>query len=221
MKALTATTLNDMVRTPTFVRITAFVLLSLSVFFLFNRFTATSPSLVFSSLPRPLYKTESSPPPLPPPPSPPLTATTSSLSPPPPPSPPPPSPPPPKVDMMIRMGIVDETGAMSLEFEVGDIDESWMEEEEKSRGGREEKEEKEKSGARVKVGKYKVCEKSMSEYIPCIDNVEEIRRLNLSASVERYERHCPQQGKGLACVVPRPEGYQVKIPWPKSRDEVV
>jgi hypothetical protein len=122
---------------------------------------------------------------------------------------------------MIRMGIVDETGAMSLEFEVGDIDESWMEEEEKSRGGREEKVEKEKSGARVKVGKYKVCEKSMSQYIPCIDNVEEIRRLNLSASVERYERHCPQQGKGLACVVPRPEGYRVKIPWPKSRDEVV
>jgi hypothetical protein len=122
---------------------------------------------------------------------------------------------------MIRMGIVDETGAMSLEFEVGDIDESWTEEEEKSRGGREEKEEKETSGARVKVGKYKVCEQSMSEYIPCIDNVEEIRRLNLSASVERYERHFPQQGKGLDCVVPRPEGYQVKIPWPKSRDEVV
>ncbi|XP_059453850.1 probable methyltransferase PMT10 isoform X3 [Corylus avellana] len=221
MKALTANTLNDVVRTPTFVRITAFVLLSLSLFFLFNRFTANSPSLVFSSLPRPLYKTESSPSPLPPPPPPPpLAATTSSLSPPPPPSPPPPSPPPPKVDMMIRMGIVDETGAMSLEFEVGEIDESWMEEEEKSRGGREEKEEKEESGARVKVGKYKVCEQSMSEYIPCIDNVEEIRRLNLSASVERYERHCPQQGKGLDCVVPRPEGYQVKVPWPKSRDEV-
>lgn len=121
---------------------------------------------------------------------------------------------------MIRMGIVDETGAMSLEFEVGEIDESWTEEEELG-GGIEEKQEKEESGARVKVNKYKVCEQSMSEYVPCMDNVEEIRRLRLSASVERYERHCPREGKGLDCVVPRPEGYQVKIPWPKSRDEVV
>ncbi|GLT55190.1 hypothetical protein SLA2020_283340 [Shorea laevis] len=98
MKAAAATAFNDVVRTPTFVRITAFALFSLSLFFLFNRFTVTSPSLVFSSLPPLLSKTTSSPspPPLPPPP-PPLTVTAkaSLSSAPPPPPPPPPSPPPP------------------------------------------------------------------------------------------------------------------------------
>ena len=38
-------------------------------------------------------------------------------------SPPPPSPP--KMDTLIRMGIVDENGAMSTDFEVGEIDEGF------------------------------------------------------------------------------------------------
>ena len=49
-------------------------------------------------------------------------------SPPPPPLPPPPLPLPPKLskmDMLIRMGIVDENGAMSTDFEVGEIDEGF------------------------------------------------------------------------------------------------
>lgn len=141
-------------------------------------------------------------------PSPPLPQTppSSSLSdpPPPPPSPSPP-PPPPRVDMMIRMGIVDETGAMSLDFEVGEIDEGFAEEFENLSGG-EEKEKKEESGGWVKVDKYKVCEQSRSNSVPCLDNAD-----------EKYERHCP---KALDCVVPRPEGYQVRIPWPQSRDQV-
>ena len=45
--------------------------------------------------------------------------------PPPPPPPPPPLPLPPKMDMLIRMGIVDENGAMSTDFEIGEIDEGF------------------------------------------------------------------------------------------------
>ena len=107
---------------------------------------------------------------------------------------------------MIRMGIVDETGAMSLDFEVGEIDEGFAEEFENLSGGGE-KEKEEESVGWVKVDKYKVCEQSTSNSVPCLDNAD-----------EKYERHCP---KALDCVVPRPEGYRVRIPWPQSRDQVL
>lgn len=71
------------------------------------------------------------------------------------------------------------------------------------------------------VEKYKICDMSMVDYIPCLDNVEEIVKFNVSLRGEKYERHCPQQGKGLNCIVPRPNGYKRPILWPKSRDEVL
>ncbi|GMP79558.1 hypothetical protein CsSME_00035046 [Camellia sinensis var. sinensis] len=60
----------------------------------------------------------------------------------------------------------------------------------------------------------------MREYIPCLDNVDAISRLNSTERGEGFERHCPQKEKGLNCLVPRPKGYKLKIPWPQSRDEV-
>ncbi|KAF5467895.1 hypothetical protein F2P56_012103 [Juglans regia] len=208
--------LCEAVRAPTFVKVTAFTILSLSIFFLFDRFSSTYPSLIFSL--SPVTRKAPSPHstyPLP------LATETPSLSSTPPPSPPFPPPKPARVDIMIRMGIVDETGVMSLDFEVGAIDESVTEEELRSTsGGREEEAEKGGGGGSFKVEKYEVCEQSMSEYVPCMDNVDVNRRLKLSDSVEKYERHCPEERKGLGCLVPRPKGYQVKIPWPRSRDEV-
>lgn len=73
---------------------------------------------------------------------------------------------------------------------------------------------------RVRVGRFKKCGEKMREIIPCLDNVEVVLRLNSTEIGEKYERHCPERGKGLDCLVPRPEGYKPKIPWPKSRDEV-
>ena len=111
---------------------------------------------------------------------------------------------------------------MSTDFEVGEIDDGFDEEELENEREKEREKEKEKErngGKRVKVEKFKVCEdKSLSHYVPCLDNVEEIKRLNLGESVEKYERHCPPQP--LDCVVARPEGYQVRIPWPQSRNQV-
>lgn len=72
-----------------------------------------------------------------------------------------------------------------------------------------------------KVKKYKICKDvRMVDYIPCLDNFEEIAKFNGSERGEKYERHCPEQEKGLDCVVPRPKGYRKPILWPKSRDEV-
>lgn len=73
---------------------------------------------------------------------------------------------------------------------------------------------------RVRVGKFEKCGERMREIIPCLDNAEAILRLNSTERGERYERHCPERGRELGCLVPRPEGYKPKIPWPKSRDEV-
>lgn len=73
---------------------------------------------------------------------------------------------------------------------------------------------------RVKIDKFKACPKNMSEYIPCMDNEEAIRELKLTERGERFERHCPREGKGLDCLVPAPEDYKKPIPWPQSRDEV-
>lgn len=114
------------------------------------------------------------------------------------------------------MGIVDENGAMSEEFKVGEFDESLAEELRNASGGGAE----DGSGGRVKVDKFGVCDQKLTDYIPCLDNVEEIKKLNSTERGEKFERHCPGEGKRLNCVVPRPKGYQIRIPWPQSRDEV-
>ncbi|ONK61987.1 uncharacterized protein A4U43_C08F35640 [Asparagus officinalis] len=71
---------------------------------------------------------------------------------------------------------------------------------------------------RVRVGKFRVCDKRMREYIPCLDNVEAIKRLRSTERGERFERFCPE--RALDCLVPAPKDYKSPIPWPQSRDEV-
>ncbi|CAM8968070.1 unnamed protein product [Rhodiola kirilowii] len=122
------------------------------------------------------------------------------------------SPPPPPG--LKRYGIVDGNGTMSDDFQVGEYDEPELvkifknvtgayREGEKSRG--------------FNIEKFPMCPSSMTDYIPCLDNVE---ALQSSEKGERFERHCPEKDKGLNCLVPRPNGYQQSIPWPKSRDEI-
>ncbi|KAL2558051.1 putative methyltransferase PMT11 [Forsythia ovata] len=132
-------------------------------------------------------------------------------------SPPPPPPPPPTVQ---RMGVVDENGVMTEDFEVGEYDpevvENW--------GKANETEGLESDGKgdklRVKVKKFPMCPESMREHIPCLDNEEDIKKLISTEKGEKFERHCPEKGKELNCLVPAPKGYRTPIPWPKSRDEV-
>ncbi|AQK99470.1 putative methyltransferase PMT10 [Zea mays] len=73
---------------------------------------------------------------------------------------------------------------------------------------------------RVRIERFPVCPESMREYIPCLDNEDDIKRLPSTERGERFERHCPAKDKGLSCLVPAPNGYKAPIPWPRSRDEV-
>ncbi|KZV49109.1 hypothetical protein F511_27814 [Dorcoceras hygrometricum] len=134
-------------------------------------------------------------------------------------APPPPSPPPPV--LLDRTGVVDENGKMTDDFEVGDYDPKATEDlgsddisVEVGDGG------KGDGGVRVRIKKFQVCPDSMREYIPCLDNLEAIKRLHSTEKGEKFERHCPEQGKELNCLIPAPKGYRAPIPWPKSRDEV-
>ncbi|GAB2288623.1 hypothetical protein Dimus_022946 [Dionaea muscipula] len=243
-------------RSPLFVKISAFIFLSIAFFFLgfhwsdgyhnLTFFTTTtnsttssySPSVSLSPnfdksfdisslinssathavsqtpAPSPIDSSPDENNPLPPPPPPPV------ISPPPPPLPPPPPPPPPPGEME-RFGIVDENGTMTEDFEVGtfdpDVVEDWGNvsgvaagDEGRSEGVR----------VRVKVKRYALCPQSMREYIPCMDNEKAIKRLKSTEKGERWERHCPERGKELNCLVPAPRKYKPPIPWPRSRDEV-
>lgn len=138
-----------------------------------------------------------------------------TLTQPPPPSPPPPSPPP--SDSVEKFGIVNENGTMSEEFEIGSFDpamvDDWVNETQVEKEGSE-------SVTKFAIKKFGLCSRGMSEYIPCLDNVEAIKKLPSTEKGERFERHCPEDGKKLNCLVPAPKGYRAPIPWPKSRDEV-
>ncbi|XP_050384979.1 probable methyltransferase PMT11 [Argentina anserina] len=146
-----------------------------------------------------------------------LLNETLAPPPPPPPSPPPPAPPPP--DVIQRFGIVDENGTMADDFEVGEFDpeevvENWSRQNEtveKSDG---------RGSGRVSVKRFELCPKTMSEFIPCLDNAKAIKQLKSTDKGERFERHCPDSGNGLNCLIPAPKNYKAPIPWPKSRDEV-
>ncbi|XVE55258.1 hypothetical protein DITRI_Ditri03aG0144800 [Diplodiscus trichospermus] len=191
-----STTITDILKTPKFVKFTAISLLSVSLLFLATHFSSSSPFSSFS------FNYSSLPPQKPP-----------QLS---------HSPPPPPPPAVRRTGIIDETGAMSDDFFIGESESNstsgFTEFSESNEEGV--KENTSDGEVRVRFEKFKVCEKSKVDYIPCLDNEEAIKLFNESEKGEKYERHCPGKDKLLDCVVPRPEGYQRPIPWPQSRDEV-
>ncbi|XP_015931423.1 probable methyltransferase PMT11 [Arachis duranensis] len=130
---------------------------------------------------------------------------------------PPALPPPPPADPFRKFGIVNADGTMSEEFEVGELDPSMAEDWENNtrvEGSAS------ASAKRLGIKNFGMCPRSMSEYIPCLDNVDALKKLVSTEKGEKFERHCPEEGKGLNCLVPPPKGYRAPIPWPRSRDEV-
>ncbi|XP_059280223.1 probable methyltransferase PMT10 [Lycium ferocissimum] len=109
-----------------------------------------------------------------------------------------------------RTGIIDENGAMTNDFIVGEFDEELIDSvvnNGKINGSDEGLVSDVNRGVlKGKIGKFRVCDESMRDYVPCLDNVE--------------GKGETLKGKGLNCLVPRPKDYKLKIPWPKSRDEI-
>lgn len=113
---------------------------------------------------------------------------------------------------------MDENGAMTNEFKVGDFDPDLADEVLANLTRNEEREKEREVRVRV-VEKYDVCDESMKEYIPCLDS--RLLGNDTDDKGKRFERHCPEMGKGIGCLVPAPKKYSRPIPWPRSRDEVL
>ncbi|XP_055811551.1 probable methyltransferase PMT26 [Solanum dulcamara] len=66
---------------------------------------------------------------------------------------------------------------------------------------------------------WKLCNSTAGpDYIPCLDNLESIRKLRSTKHYEHRERHCPDNPP--TCLVPLPEGYQRSVEWPTSREKI-
>lgn len=222
-------------KNPSFFKISAFVLISLTFFYLGKHWSDGYPQLIFftetrysppsvsispnhdnpfnvSSLIEQNLTREAPEKPL---------SSASAPAPAPSPSPilnssPPPLPSPTPSDSVERFGIVTENGTMADEFEVGDLDPEFTE----NWGNEIETGTDESDSVKIRIKKFAPCPQNMREYIPCLDNVAAIKKLKSTEKGERFERHCPDSSRGLNCLVPAPKGYKMPIPWPRSRDEV-
>ncbi|KAL8477503.1 hypothetical protein ACS0TY_029700 [Phlomoides rotata] len=66
---------------------------------------------------------------------------------------------------------------------------------------------------------WKVCKTTAGpDYIPCLDNLQAIKKLPSTKHYEHRERHCPENPP--TCLVPLPEGYQRTLEWPTSREKI-
>lgn len=66
---------------------------------------------------------------------------------------------------------------------------------------------------------WKLCNVTAGpDYIPCLDNVQAIRRLPSTKHYEHRERHCPDEAP--TCLVPLPGGYKRPVQWPTSREKI-
>ncbi|PHU19454.1 putative methyltransferase PMT11 [Capsicum chinense] len=182
---------DNLTNTPAFVKVILFSFISLFILILARQFSSDISTISSPSTPPsrkfPMSFNQTTPPPPPPPPA----AAAEGM-------------------MVERTGIIDENGAMTNDFLVGEFDDEVIDSVVES-GSDEGLESDENGGGLVKgkIGKFRVCDESMRDYIPCLDEKGGI-----------LERHCPPKGKGLDCLVPWPKGYKLRIPWPKSRNEI-
>ncbi|KAJ7516055.1 hypothetical protein O6H91_22G040700 [Diphasiastrum complanatum] len=68
---------------------------------------------------------------------------------------------------------------------------------------------------------WKLCKGGdTTDFIPCLDNQEAIKKLPTTIHYEHRERHCPSNDESDLCLVPLPKGYKPPVRWPRSRDEI-
>ncbi|XP_074582931.1 putative methyltransferase PMT15 [Curcuma longa] len=66
------------------------------------------------------------------------------------------------------------------------------------------------------VREFPACDVKYSEYTPCEDGDRSLR-FDRDRLIYR-ERHCPEKGELLKCLIPAPPGYRNPFPWPASRE---
>ncbi|CAN1812086.1 Probable methyltransferase PMT23 [Linum perenne] len=67
---------------------------------------------------------------------------------------------------------------------------------------------------------WRICDGVLAvDYIPCLDNYREIKRLPSRRHMEHRERHCPKPASAR-CLIPLPTGYKLPLLWPQSRDMI-
>ncbi|CAN1325720.1 Probable methyltransferase PMT23 [Linum perenne] len=67
---------------------------------------------------------------------------------------------------------------------------------------------------------WRICDGVLAvDYIPCLDNYREIKRLPSRRHMEHRERHCPKPAPAR-CLIPLPTGYKLPLLWPQSRDMI-
>lgn len=118
---------------------------------------------------------------------------------------------------------MDETGIMRTNFSSHLNLDTSIDDESDVPAGNETAATSDQGGSTVefKVDKFELCDEKLREYIPCLDNEDDIRKLKSTERGEKWERHCPSRENALNCLVPVPQGYKTPIPWPGSRDEVL
>ncbi|XP_068661358.1 probable methyltransferase PMT19 isoform X2 [Aristolochia californica] len=62
-----------------------------------------------------------------------------------------------------------------------------------------------------------LCPENFTHYCPCQD-LTRMTRLYSRENVVYKERHCPEKGEVVRCLIPKPAGYRTPFPWPASRD---
>ncbi|XP_072963773.1 probable methyltransferase PMT16 [Typha angustifolia] len=73
----------------------------------------------------------------------------------------------------------------------------------------------ESAAAAPAARRFPACDAKFSEYTPCEDRDRSLR-FDRDRLIYR-ERHCPEKGELLKCLIPAPVGYRNPFPWPASR----
>ncbi|KAJ1376609.1 S-adenosyl-L-methionine-dependent methyltransferase [Sesbania bispinosa] len=125
------------------------------------------------------------------------------------------------------MGSHENSPISNEVFITGTESETWIEasteNETRSTQAAELQHEKESQKSSISIDRstydWKLCNTSTgSEYIPCLDNWQAIRKLRSISHYEHRERHCPDEAP--TCLVSLPEGYRSPIKWPQSREMI-
>ena len=113
----------------------------------------------------------------------------------------------------------EESLGSSIPKESSESKKSWKTQKTQSENEKERRKDESNGKASIYGYTWQLCNVTAGpDYIPCLDNEKELKKLHSTKHYEHRERHCPEEGP--TCLVPLPGGYKSPISWPQSRDKV-